>query len=142
MALPKPLPGLVVRYSYLWEDEARRGLEEGRKDRPVVIVLAVEEVAGQPVVTVAPITHSPPSDPAIALEIPADTKRRLGLDAARSWVIVNEVNQFVWPGPDLRPTPGGAFAYGFLPPSHFGALRIRLVALAHAGRLRRTQRTE
>ena len=37
--LPRPVPGLVVRYSYLWLDEHRRGREEGVKDRPCAIVL-------------------------------------------------------------------------------------------------------
>ncbi|RWI14116.1 MAG: hypothetical protein EOQ92_29550 [Mesorhizobium sp.] len=33
MALPTPVPGLVIRYSYLWLAEHRRGQEEGVKDR-------------------------------------------------------------------------------------------------------------
>jgi hypothetical protein len=46
-----------------------------------VIVLAVEgEAAGATVVTVLPITHSAPADPASAVEIPLPVKRRLGLD--------------------------------------------------------------
>ena len=35
--------------------------------------------------------------------IVAATKRRLGLDDARSWIMVTEGNRFAWPGPDLRP---------------------------------------
>lgn len=54
-----------------------------------------------------------------AIEIPAATKARLGLDAERSWIVTSEVNVFSWPGPDLRPVdpkaPGRGFAYGFLP---------------------------
>jgi hypothetical protein len=34
ITLPKPEPGLVIRYSYLWHDEHRQGREEGVKDRP------------------------------------------------------------------------------------------------------------
>jgi hypothetical protein len=30
-------------------------------------------------------------------------------------VITTEVNRFVWPGPDIRPVPGGGAAYGLLP---------------------------
>lgn len=41
MSLPAPQPGLVICYSFLWSHEHRRGQEEGRKDRPCVIVLAV-----------------------------------------------------------------------------------------------------
>ena len=45
-----------------------------------------------------PVTHSPPADPATAIEIPAVTKARLGLDAQRSWIVCNEANVFAWPG--------------------------------------------
>ena len=41
MPLPKPVPGLVVRYSYLWHREYLAGREEGQKDRPCAIVAAI-----------------------------------------------------------------------------------------------------
>ncbi len=41
MTLPKPVPGLVIRYSYLWYGEHRQGHEEGTKDRPCAIVAAI-----------------------------------------------------------------------------------------------------
>jgi hypothetical protein len=54
-------------------------------------------------------------------------KRHLGLDDDRSWVILDEVNEFAWPGFDLRPLPGSRdrFAYGFLPPWLFGQLMAK-----------------
>jgi hypothetical protein len=59
-------------------------------------------------VVVAPITHTPPADPDASIEIPAQVKARLGLDGERSWVRIDEVNRFVWPGYDLRSTgPAG-----------------------------------
>ena len=87
------------------------------KDRPCVIVLAKRTVGETTMITVAPITHTPPLNLEEAVEIPLSTKQRLGLDTARSWVMVNEVNRFLWPGPDLRPIPehDGAFAYGDIP---------------------------
>jgi hypothetical protein len=42
MPIPSPEPGLVISYAYLWHHEHEAGREEGRKDRPSVIVLAVE----------------------------------------------------------------------------------------------------
>ena len=60
--LPEPRPGLVIGYAFLWREEAERGIEEGRKDRPCVIVLAVREIGLQTHVTVAPITHAAPAD--------------------------------------------------------------------------------
>ena len=130
MNLPDPRPGLAIRYAYLWESEAREGREEGVKDRPCAIIVAIlREGQEHPIVRVLPITHTPPHDPADALEIPAATKARLGLDSERSWVVLNEANDFIWPGPDLRPVPGsdpGTVAYGFLPPGFMLALRERL----------------
>jgi hypothetical protein len=41
--LPRPVPGLVVRYSYLWYREFLDGREEGRKDRPCAIVAAIRK---------------------------------------------------------------------------------------------------
>ena len=107
MAIPTPEPGLVISYAYLWDYEARSGQEEGRKDRPCVIALAAErQPDGETLVTVLPVTHRPPESAAAAVEIPHAVKRHLGLDDARSWVIISEGDQFVWPGYDLRKTPG------------------------------------
>jgi len=41
MPLPEPEPGLVISYSYLWHYERAAGVEEGRKDRPCVILVAI-----------------------------------------------------------------------------------------------------
>ncbi len=41
MSYPTPVPGLVIRFSFLWSTEAKSGVEEGRKDRPCAIVVAV-----------------------------------------------------------------------------------------------------
>jgi hypothetical protein len=90
--LPVPEPGLVISYSYLWHSEYLREQEEGLKDRPCAIILISEDGAGQTVVTVLPITHSRPESDAV--EIPLPVKRRLGLDEARSWAVVSEVNRF------------------------------------------------
>lgn len=133
MPLPDPTPGLVIGYAYLWHEQARRGWQEGSKDRPCVIVLStIQEELGT-LVTVAPITHGPPKDPAAAIELPAATKRRLGLDDDRSWAVVSEVNRFRWPGPDLRPIAGTdppSFSYGLLPAKLFQRIRERLIDLA------------
>jgi len=125
VAFPEPVPGLVIRYSYLWWREYERGQEEGTKDRPCAVVLAVTNAQGENVVTVLPVTHTPPPDAAVAVEIPYATKQRLGLDAKRSWVVLTEANRFVWPGPDLRlKEPGGteSVAYGLLPRALFKAI--------------------
>jgi hypothetical protein len=96
-------------------EEHRRGQEEGVKDRPCAIVLISSDEEGEQWVTVLPVTHTPPSVPELAIEIPATTKRRLALDDERSWVVLREANRFLWPGPHLRaarPGDTATVAYG------------------------------
>lgn len=134
----------MICYAYLWRSEYERGQEEGVKDRPCAIVLARHEEDGQTIVTVVPVTHTAPNIPEEAVEIPATTKKRLGLDADPSWAIVSEVNRFAWPGPDLRPISRAEpdrFDYGLLPPMLFRQIRDKLIARAEAQRLRAVQRT-
>jgi|SRR5665213_628070 len=113
MEIPKV--GQLVRYSYLWLDEHRRGVEEGLKDRPCLVVIATPSDEGETVFFVAPVTHSQPPPEALAVELPLATKQRLGLDQERSWIVTNEVNKFTWPGPDVRPDAGGEVVIGFVP---------------------------
>ena len=75
----------------------------GRRDRPSAIVAARQLIEEREVVTVVPITHTPPSDPADAIEIPPALKAHLGLDDMPSWIVVTETNDFLWPGPICRP---------------------------------------
>ncbi len=76
---------------------------------------------------VAPITHTEPSS-SNAIEIPPRVKQRLGLDAEQSWIIVDEVNQFLYPGFDWAPVPEKAeqYAYGFLPPKLFDQIKAAI----------------
>lgn len=131
MSLPDPVAGLVIRYAFLWRDQAARGMDEGSKDRPCAILLSVTDDAGDRRVTVLPVTHSSPRNPALAVEIPAATKRRLGLDDQPSWIVLTDANRFVWPGPDLRPAPGGdisTVAIGLLPRGLFNEVREKFIA--------------
>ncbi len=96
----------MIRYSYLWKREQDEGREDGSKDRPCAIVLSVLDEDGEREVLALPITHTAPANPDDAIEIPAVTKNRLGLDADRSWIVITEANEFVWPGPNLGPLPG------------------------------------
>src|ERR1700738_3426646 len=71
MPIPTPEPGLVIAYAYLWHHEYEAGREEGRKDRPSVIVLAVERPANDTtVVVVLPVTHTLPLIPLPPLKFP------------------------------------------------------------------------
>lgn len=142
MGIPSPEPGLVLNYAYLWHDEHRAGREEGRKDRPSVIVLCATRKADRAViVTVLPITHAVPRDSKSAVEIPQAIKRHLGLDDGRSWIVVAEGNEFVWPGYDLRKVPHtDDYEFGFLPPRFFDRVRDAFVAFYKAGQATLTPR--
>jgi hypothetical protein len=77
------------------------------------------------IVTVAPITHRP-AEASRAVEIPAKVKAHLGLDEDSSFIVLDELNRFVWPGPDLRPIvrrKPGVFTYGILPHDVFRKVR-------------------
>lgn len=144
MGLPDPKPGLVISYSFLWSEEAEQGQVEGRKDRPCAIVVALDfsEPAKPKQVAVVPITHSPPSDPAVAIEIPLPVKKHLGLDSERSWAILDEFNVFAWPGYDLRPIKekDGRVEYGFLPPRLFDQIIETIQRLDEQEAIARTSR--
>jgi hypothetical protein len=145
MAFPEPAPGLVIRYSYLWREEHLKGQEEGIKDRPCAIVLAVANEDGDRIVTALPITHTAPRRAGDAIEIPPLTKRRLGLDDAKSWVVLTEANRFIWPGPDLRPLRQGdpqSVAFGFLPDGLFEEIRRRFIAAVREHKAHAFPRTE
>ena len=114
------------------------------KDRPCAVILVTTEDEGQRIVTVLPITHAPPSNPALAVEIPHETKRRLGLDDERSWIVLTEANRFAWPGPDLRlAQPGNleSVACGLLPRTLFKEVTARLADAISARRVGVVPRT-
>jgi hypothetical protein len=138
MTWPLPEPGMVIRYAYLWKEDAIAGRDESRKDRPCAIVLVTRLDNGDRKVLVVPITHSPPRNSGDAIEIPWQIKQRLGLDSERSWVALTELNEFIWPGPDIRPVgKTGSPVYGFLPNVFFRHMVMRLAA-ARAVRIKRT----
>ena len=131
MVLPEPENGLVISYTYLWRNESKAGKTEGLKNRPSAIILVIKEENNNKRVTVAPITHTPPINSEAAIEIPQKVKQHLGLDAERSWIILDDFNEFIWPGYDLRPVPGktGIYDYGFLPPALYKQIVSKIIEL-------------
>jgi hypothetical protein len=145
VAFPEPAPGLVIRYSYLWAEEHKRGQEEGVKDRPCAVILVTTNEDDERVVTVLPISHTPPADPKLAVEIPARVKQRLRLDDERSWVVLTEANRFIWPGPDLRPSRPRDLAsvgYGLMPFALFEEIRTKFIAAIRTRRASVVPRSE
>ena len=83
-----------------------------------------------------PDTPTPPGGDTIGIEIPAKVKQAIGLDDARSWVIVSEHNIDEWPNAGLSPIPGkpGVFGYGFIPPGLFAQIKATFLELARQNR--------
>lgn len=108
MPYPEPRRGLVIRYAFLWSHEHARGAIEASKDRPCGIIVAkVWERAENPTVVVLPITHAPPPEQGRShLKLTGEECRAIGLDNGEHWVVLDEMNQFPWPGYDLRRIPG------------------------------------
>lgn len=147
VTLPEPEPGLVIRYAYLWHREFLEGREDGVKDRPCAIVMISEDQDdGRTRVWVVPVSHVVPDDPDAAIELPPALKRHLNLDSERSWAVLSETNDFLWPGPDLRRVGSESDAsvvYGYLPPNFFAALRKKMSSIIKVRRkLKHVRRTE
>jgi hypothetical protein len=142
MTYPAPLPGMVIRYSFLWSREATQGATEGRKDRPCAIVVAVpRDALGDTRVAVVPITHAAPLEQDASIPLPAAVSTALGLDADAAWVRLDELNVFSWPGYDLRPIPGtNRIDYGALPKPLFEQIRRGVIALNSARRSKQVER--
>ena len=129
----------------MWAHEAARGEEDGRKHRPVVVVIAQQMVDGHTELLVVPVTTQPPTRAEDGFEIPTRVKAHLGLDAARCWIMVTELNRFRWPGPDIRPIEHGEERtpyYGFIPQPLFDAVLAAVIARAEGTRVKVTRRSE
>jgi hypothetical protein len=109
----------------------------------VVVVVARTEKDGNIQLLVAPITHSEPQSKGAGIELPPRVKRHLGLDEERNWIILTELNRFIWPGPDIRPAPtSGSPLYGALPAKLFEQVRNGIMGHSTAGKLSMTKRSE
>ncbi|WP_337739546.1 hypothetical protein [Agrobacterium vitis] len=128
MTYPDPIPGLVVRYNYLWRKDELSGFTIGDKDRPCAIILSSKKTG---VVTVVPITHSPPEsgEEHLSIEIPTDICRQCGLDDGGNYIRLGETNRFLWPGIHLRnlPSAPSRVDYGMLPKAFFDDVLARII---------------
>jgi hypothetical protein len=87
-----PPSGSVLNYPYLWRWQAEKGETEGRKDRPVCLILAIAKSDLTHLVLLA-ISGTPPRSDQAALMVPALERRRAGLrDWKEAWVTVSEYN--------------------------------------------------
>jgi hypothetical protein len=123
----------------LWRREFEAGEESGRKVRPCVVVVAVKRGLNVTRIAVAPITHVLPSAKQIAVELPTAVKANLALDALRSWVCCDELNEFDWPGYDLAKL-AGRLLLGRLPYPLFARVRAGVIEAVRHNRLKITSR--
>ncbi|MEA3045294.1 MAG: hypothetical protein QOH47_3132 [Sphingomonadales bacterium] len=92
---------------------------------------------------VAPVTHAEPERGSDAIEIPLNVKRQLGLDQDRSWIVLTELNRFIWPGPDVRMAPGQESPFhDAIPDWLFFQVKDGIQRHFGAGALAITKRTE
>lgn len=129
----------MFRYDYLWAREEASGNRRGLKQRPSCVILALG--AGQAVYLA--ISHEPPREGQVAVEIPPEVRTIAGLDGARQWVVVSEFN-FDRHGPRLVAIPGkrGQKRYGTLPPSFFEEVKSAFLAQRKAGTQKKVDRTK
>lgn len=84
----------VIRYPYLWAQQAKRGETEGRKSRPVAVGVRIARPDGDDLLVLFPITSKAPKAGRFAVEIPETEKRRAGLERdLRLWIVLDEYNQ-------------------------------------------------
>ncbi len=134
MNVPTAEVGLVILFSFLWKSEHERGLTEGQKARPCLIIMVGKQVV------VCPFTHTRPGPGVYGVRIPDEVKIQLGLDAEPQWIIASEVNFTDWPGSDVRETHKQSCEIGFAPPALLDKVIKKIQAASAAGKLKNTQR--
>lgn len=86
-------PGTIVQYPYLWKWQQERGETEGRKDRPVCVILAVRGSDGLTHLALLAISSRQPGSEQVAIEAPEIECRRGGLsDLKGACITVREYN--------------------------------------------------
>ena len=142
MTFPAPVPGLVIRYSFLWSREARTGATEGRKDRPCAIVVAIPKDEYRRHEGCRRSGNAQRSSGSNDLSTASGgSQNRFGAQSNSSWVCLDELNVFSWPGYDLRVISGtDRIDYGHLPKSLFEAIRRGVLDLHRARRTKQIVR--
>lgn len=109
-----------------------------------MVVTAVTRQESEVVeVLVAPITHSPPQEGPVAIEIPHKVGKHLGLDDERSYIIASEANSLSWDDAGIVPAyPGKQWAYGRIPKGLYDRLRGAMLDLLNKRKLKTSIRKD
>jgi hypothetical protein len=95
-----PPDGSVIPYPYLCKWQQERGETEGRKTRPVCLVLKIPN-AGNTHLDLLAISGKSPQREQIALRVPPFERQRAGLkDFKEAWITVSESSY------DIAPSDG------------------------------------
>jgi hypothetical protein len=105
-----------------------------------VVVASLQSKTGATRIAVLPITHAPPVSNRSAVEIPRQVKAMLGLSAARSWIMCDEFNEFMWPALDAGRTPAGKPSFGFLTRGLVAVVRAEAAAARARGAFKTVSR--
>jgi hypothetical protein len=143
VAIPTPNKGALIWFSYLWAKDYLAGQIHGRKTRRCIVLASSQSAPpyGPVRVVVCPITHTEPEDLSTAIEISLSDAVACGLDDCTSWVIVNDVNHFIWPGYDTEADwTTGVYEIGHLAPLLFDQITERFRELRKLGRLKAVSR--
>ncbi|WP_208442458.1 hypothetical protein [Bartonella raoultii] len=102
--------GDVVRYYYLWHEQAQKGEYSGRKARPSCVMVKTEKH-----LFLFPITSQEPHSLQYSLKVPEIECQRAGLQK-QSWVRIDEFNvvscESLFDFEDLKPQ--GRFSLAFM----------------------------
>ncbi len=136
MRIPDEPPiGNLIAYEYLWLSQAG-AREDGAKAYPVALIFAKKTIASVALAYAIGMSHKPPTASERAIAVPRKLMRHLGLDEDPSWIYTDQLNEFTWPGPDVRPAewlsrrPGarGTCIIGALPADWFALVKQDVVA--------------
>lgn len=135
-----PAEGDIWRFPYLWLWQKARGESEGRKDRPVAVVLVIHQGESVSHLILLALTTTPPDKDRNALRLPRVEAQRVGLDGDRDqWVILDEYNHDILQV-SSRFSPAGRI--GHLSPSFLRVVRKAFEDSLRSGRARKVSRTD
>jgi len=121
---PDPVPGLIVRYDYLWRDQQAAGQQQGSKERPSAIITAsLSAEGGDHIVLICAISHEAPENDSECVRIPAKVAKYLGLDDRPQWIRTSEYNEVLWSDPGIVPARADQWEYGRMPIKLYQAMR-------------------
>jgi hypothetical protein len=136
MKKPDPQIGQIVRFDYLWRREAHSGLKDGLKIRPCAVIVARRRLdTGDFEVLLAPITHSPPSQPSEGYALPEQARPITGLDHQKSWLITSELNEVRWTDAGFTPARPEQWLVGQLPRRLAIKVNFDVLAAIKAGQM-------